>query len=384
MRRALASLLAATGLLAPLGCRELDDPFETRTRPPVADSTLVRLTHGLGDDRLPAWTAGSDTVYYTTSRYAPLPAAPGVLLALPRTLEDAARPVLRSVQLNPDAPVWLSAPALDGGDRIAFVEIRRLGRPCDGVASCPTMGDLPALPLDSARVHVRPIDSALGLRDDVALSLHMEGRSIVQGTGGSYVVSEYHPFQYEFVLDASVAFRPSWAPDGQRLVVSDGLGLLTWRVGAGAAEPVPGTADGVLPAWSPDGRWIAYTWLERTGSTTETCEWFTTGGGGGTALQCNEERTVHYSTARVVLVRPDGSDRRVLADGREPAWSPDGSEIFFAAADGIRRVPVEGGSATPVPNATGGREPAVSPDGRWLAFARAAAGQYDVWITELP
>jgi Tol biopolymer transport system component len=59
------------------------------------------------------------------------------------------------------------------------------------------------------------------------------------------------------------------------------------------------------PAWSPDGRWIA----------------FYAGNGG------------HHD---VYLMHADGSRRRRLArDGEMPAWSPDGRYIAFAAPGGL-------------------------------------------------
>ncbi len=95
---------------------------------------------------------------------------------------------------------------------------------------------------------------------------------------------------------------------------------------------------------------------------------------------------VLYATAGPVieLVRPDGTDGRVLAVGREPAWSPDGSRVFFAAADAIRSIGVAGGAEATVPGTVGGREPAISPDGTRLAFTRPSeGGGFELWVAPL-
>ncbi len=72
---------------------------------------------------------------------------------------------------------------------------------------------------------------------------------------------------------------------------------------------------------------------------------------------------------------------RDVGPGDEPAWSPDGSLLFFRRDDQIWRWPVAGGQPAAVPGTEGGREPAVSPDGSALAFAkRGASGTHDIWI----
>lgn len=98
---------------------------------------------------------------------------------------------------------------------------------------------------------------------------------------------------------------PDWAPDGRRIAFHDPTGLYVMRRGArGAWRAGRPLARGRLPRWSPDGTRIAY--IERVG--------------------------IGHA---VMVIRPDGTGRRVvarprsLAAGVNPTWSPDGRHLLF-------------------------------------------------------
>jgi Tol biopolymer transport system component len=114
--------------------------------------------------------------------------------------------------------------------------------------------------------------------------------------------------------------------------------------------PRPGDS---APAWSPDGRWIAFS--------------RTTGRDSG-----------------IYVLRADGSDERRLTVAlpldldTSPSWSPDSSTIAFASphvsvpASEIELVGVDGGGRRVLPGSDLGTNPAWSPDGRAIAFVRVS------------
>ena len=381
-----AALLAV--LLAAAGCRDAAEPFRPLDRAAPPDGPVLRLTYGPADDRTPVWSAGGDSIYFTTSSWEGNPLAPATIVALAADGMGSLRTVLRNVQDGAGRANWITAPALSD-DRIAFVRLRPLlpESPCVGARVCPLSVQLPMVRLQAGELHVRAIDATSGLPEDVILPLEFEGYSQEDDPTapmGVVAVSDYIPAQLQFATQRRSFFRPSWNAQGTELVVSDGVRLLRWTLGAMEVVPIPGTADGISPAWSPDGEWIAYTRHRRESSVTFTCDYLNEG-----IPACTERRTIHYSAPpEIVLTRPDGSEERVLGPGEDPAWSPDGAAVFASSDGAIVRIPASGGVPVTVDDTELGIEPAVSPDGTRIAFARVhmdgTLAARDIWIVDLP
>lgn len=92
----------------------------------------------------------------------------------------------------------------------------------------------------------------------------------------------------------------------------------------------------------------------------------------------------------VAVINEDGTGLVVFGNGgidRDPAWSPDGSQIVFSGnrsggvniirmnADGTGQVPLTA-SVAPVDNG----EPAWSPDGTRIAFTRSQDHRNEIWV----
>ncbi len=369
-------------------CREDLPPFEANDRPPV-DSSAVRLTSSPNDDRSPAWSANGDTLFFSAEGTGELSGNPGVLLAVPR-LSGAARIALETIQ-SPNAREipWLVTPAADPtSPRLAFIEIVRLWDPHACSLDLTRLVCAPELDEPSARrpplhlvtLHIRGRAASGPLDEDTALELRLAGVELQSEGGVNTSIVHNYPFQQVFTQETGYSFRASWAPDGERVAVSDGLRILIWRVGQ-AADTVPGTADGVWPSWSPAGEWIAFTRLERADSSFATCDYI----GGLGVPACTQVRTDYLPGRRILtIVRADGSGLTELGEGEEAAWAPDGGALFFRRDDRIWHSAPDGTNAVAIPRTEGGREPAVSPDGRYLAIAkRVAEGNHDIWILAL-
>jgi Tol biopolymer transport system component len=166
----------------------------------------------------------------------------------------------------------------------------------------------------------------------------------------------------------SAHLYPDWSPDGRQiafteiLVLGEGVtGFSLKAVGAdGTGErhlPIGLSANNVgpsLPAWSPDGRRLAYTF-------------------GTSRFEENDDGDlVEVQDADIHSSLLDGSGDRPITSGpeldRQPDWSPDGSRlVFLRQGDGLYIVNADG---TGLRFLTAGTDPSWSPDGAQIAFSR--------------
>ena len=187
----------------------------------------------------------------------------------------------------------------------------------------------------------------------IAFSSRRDGNSeiyVMDGGGNNQIRLTNHP---------EADFQPSWSPDGRRIAFSSNRNggneqIYVMDSNGKNVKLLTNGSLGSYPAWSPDGQTIAYNGRAKD-------DW------------------VEEEHSGIILIAPDGSNRRILArdipvaDG-EPAWSPDSQRIAFVSwredwTGDIGVMDADGRNPkrlTHTPNNE--RGPAWSPDGSKIAF----------------
>ncbi|HEY6929455.1 MAG TPA: protein kinase [Thermoanaerobaculia bacterium] len=157
------------------------------------------------------------------------------------------------------------------------------------------------------------------------------------------------------------------SPDGSRVVFSgrDATGkvqLWVRPLDSYTATPLAGTESGILPFWSPDGRFIAF-----------------------------------FADKKLKRIESAGGSPLVLydVDGLGGAWAPGGDILFTGPSGPVYRLPSAGGKAVPITKLdsskgeTGHRYPFFLPDGRHFLYLalKLAGGRNDpanrIWVGSL-
>jgi hypothetical protein len=176
--------------------------------------------------------------------------------------------------------------------------------------------------------------------------------AVLAAGGGRFARATYPSGRYDN------ASWPAWSPDGKEIAYMRGRFYCAWADprGCGDNNVHPGlgqiwlvnadgtgrhliAAHGITPAWSPDGTKLAY------GAPHD----------------------------EVVIANADGSDPQVVTSGFYPAWSPDGHELAVQDHGSIWVVSTDGTNRHRVLH-NNAHAPAWSPDGSQLAFTH---GLYD-------
>ena len=170
-------------------------------------------------------------------------------------------------------------------------------------------------------------------------------------------------FPQPLVVGAGLKRHPTWFPDGQRLAfvwerTPGQPAIFTVSRSGGAPEPL--LDGGEDPAVSPDGARIAF-------------------------VRKNPSREGRIFVAPIANVAAEEALTTGLGDGawdhREPAWSPDGTQICYRAHRGIWIVPATPGNRARLVTDEKARDsnPFWSHDKRYIYFSSKRAGAPALW-----
>lgn len=420
--------------LSPDGSRvafiwDRDGHFEVYAKA-IGSEQALRLSHGSADARHPLWLPGGGALLYARAGGDGISIMRVSALGGPatRVFHDPDRRELRGMGLSPDgrhlvyaarehaaAPYRLHLADLDEGTRRALTD------PGDGV-----LGDLdPRFAPDG-----RSIAFARAV-DEVTRDLHLVapeggeprrltfdnrkinglawssdgGRILFTSTrSGLYGLWSLAPARGELVqvaLGSEDVHQPATAPGVDTIAFEQWMHRsrlrqidLAARTDADTGHQFRSTRWDSNPAWSPDGRRIAFT-SNRGGphaiwtSASDGSHAVELASFGGSYVDnpawSPDGRLIAFDASpdgrtAIYVVAAEGGQPRLLVDGpgdnRRPAWSRDGAWLYFESnRDGAWRIhaqPAAGGNAVAVTPGPGVRA-RESSDGRFVLYARPGA-----------
>jgi Tol biopolymer transport system component len=203
-------------------------------------------------------------------------------------------------------------------------------------------------------------------------------------------------------------FEPSWSSNGEKIAFS-GLRNGNWDIytinadGSGLKRITKGLSGDFTPSWSPDGKWIAFVKQRREGGANTVCNSCiykkkvdgtglrrltnTKRFASDPAWSPNGKKIAFSQFARRTggqifkMDASDGTNKRDLTntsrlDESGPNWSPDGTKIAYTTAspdtgnENVRTMNADGTNQKNRTGQAGGWSPAWSPDGREIVFIR--------------
>jgi len=198
--------------------------------------------------------------------------------------------------------------------------------------------------------------------------------------------------------------EPAISPDANLVafVSSEAGNADIWMVGVGGANLLRLTDDPAAdtkPSWFPDGSALAF--ASERGGTSAIWKVPVLGGAATLLVPDAREPAIDPTGAGVAFVRngPSGSGRVAVAplsdpthvtvlthdddglwDHRDPAWSPDGRYLAYAAQRGLWIVPAAGGESRRLTiDDEPDEEPVWSADGRYVFLSSDREGTRALW-----
>ena len=212
------------------------------------------------------------------------------------------------------------------------------------------------------------------------------------------------------------ALSPAWSPDAQRIAFTQlgegrgGIVVQTLSNSATFVAPGSQTALNITPAFSPDGRTLAFAHSDERGTdiytanvTERCCAQRLTVGRYADNLSPTfspDGRRIAFISTRagppqLYVMAADGTDQELLApfdfgatgSSNAPEWSPDGASVVFhrevSGSPQIFLVDVSGRRVRQLTSSGRNEDPTWAPDGRHVAFISDRSGRRQIWILDV-
>jgi len=233
--------------------------------------------------------------------------------------------------------------------------------------------DLASLSITGSAV---PLLEDIGLIGFVPQLAWSAAGTVLYGNGAS---GDLRTLQRSASNGAATLFDPTWvgkfgdfalSPDGRSVAVSTagsgGTDIWIKRLDVGTFTRLTLTGRDRRPAWSPDGREVAF--VRDSGATSDVYAHAVDGSGRERRLVHIEQpiqETVWMPDGRWILVRTD-NNAAASADIIAISTTGDSARVMVASSPAVET------------------EPAVSPDGRWIAYSSNETGNFEIYVRPFP
>jgi TolB protein len=224
---------------------------------------------------------------------------------------------------------------------------------------------------DASGAHPRPLTHHRGPEFDPSWSpdgrwiAYRDSRHGINNNDEIYVINATGHHPRNLTRSPQNEWSPSWSPDGKLIAFYSGE-LFVMRPDGRTGRAIT-RIEGEYPAWSRNGRWLAF-------------------------MSAEPDARGNNPNYDVFIVRPDGTGLRQLTNwpGEDgwPTWSPDGKWIAFSSTHGagagrllLYVMRSDGSDKQLLVHGTTAEFPVWSPDGNTIMFSGGPDDPQDhLWV----